>query len=348
MAKHWAVWFITIATSTFPGFSQAQTDNGDRTITLNVVATDKAGKAVSGLQQQDFTILEDKKPQSSTAFEAVRGLDPEGGPPAEIILLMDNVNTRIERVAYERLQVQKFLQRDGGHLSTPVMLAFLSDNGITTGNGPSTDGNALVADLDRNRPSLRTINRRTQGVYGASDQLDLSVNALQRLATAEATKPGRKLVIWISPGWPYLTGPNIELSSTDQRNLFNEIVRISESIQKAGMTIYNVDPLGTSDAVGFRTTYYEEFVKGVKKPSQVQFGDVALQAIAIQSGGRVLNSENDVAGEIATCVGDASNYYVLQFEGVPADGPNDYHTFEVKIDKPGLKAVTRTGYYAQP
>jgi hypothetical protein len=114
------------------------------------------------------------------------------------------------------------------------------------------------------------------------------------------------------------------------------------------MTIYNVDPLGTSDAGGFRTRYYQDFIKGVKKPSQAQFGDLALQAIAVQSGGRVSNSSNDVAGEIATCAVDASNYYVLEFEGVPADGPNEYHTLDVKIGKPGLKAITLTGYYAQP
>jgi VWFA-related protein len=182
----------------------------------------------------------------------------------------------------------------------------------------------------------------------AADQLQISINALQQLATAEAAKPGRKLVIWISPGWPYLSGPDIELSSTDQRNLFNEIVTISESLRKADMTIYSVDPLRTSDAVGFQTTYYENFTKGVKKPSQVQFGDVALQAIAVQSGGRVLNSSNDVAGEIASCAADANNYYVLKFQAAPADGPSEYHTLDVKIGKPGLKAITRNGYYAQP
>jgi VWFA-related protein len=348
MANRCGVWFILISFSTFNGFSQGPAGNGDRTITLNVVVADKSGKAVSGLQQQDFTVREDKKLQNITAFEAVQGVDPKSGPSVEIILLMDDVNTKILRVAYEQEQVKKFLQRDGGHLSRPVMLAFLSDKGITTDNEPILDGNALVADLDRNPPSLRTVNRRTQGVYGAGDQLQISINALDQLITAEAAKPGRKLVIWISPGWPYLTGPRVQLSSKEQLNLFNEIVKISESLQKADMTIYSVDPLGTSDAVGVQTTYYEDFTKGVKKPSQAQFGDLALQAIAVQSGGRVLSGGNDIAGEIATSAADASNYYVLKFEGAPADGPSDYHTIDVKISKPGLKTITRNGYYAQP
>ena len=86
----------------------------------------------------------------------------------------------------------------------------------------------------------------------------------------------------------------------------------------------------------------------MKKARQVQIGNLALQVLAAQSGGRVLNSDNDVAGEIATCVADANAFYVLSFDGLPGDGPNEYHALEIKIDKPGLTARTRSGYYAQP
>ena len=89
-------------------------------------------------------------------------------------------------------------------------------------------------------------------------------------------------------------------------------------------------------------------MKGVKKARQVQLGDLALQVIATQTGGRVLNSNNDVTSEIATCIADANAFYVLTFEALAGDGPNEYHSLEIKLDKPGLKALTRTGYYAQP
>jgi len=97
-----------------------------------------------------------------------------------------------------------------------------------------------------------------------------------------------------------------------------------------------------------RTTDYKQFLKPVKKAEQADNGDLALQVLATQSGGRVLNSNNDLAGEIATCAADANGYYVLSFEGLPGDGPNEYHALEVKIGKPGLTARTRSGYYAQP
>jgi hypothetical protein len=76
----------------------------------------------------------------------------------------------------------------------------------------------------------------------------------------------------------------------------------------------------------------------------VQAGNLALQVLASQGGGRVLNSK----GKISTCDADANAFYVLTFNGEPRDGPNEYRALDVKIGKPGLAARTRTGYYTQP
>jgi VWFA-related protein len=320
---------------------------GDRHITLDVVVVNKSGKPVPGLQQQDFTLLDNKQPQKILSFAAVQGDARNADPPVEVILLSDEVNTAFTRVSYARSQMEKFLEADGGELPRPVSLAFLSDAGLKMSNITTQDGKALAADLTENKAGLRSINR-SQGFYGASDRVGISLNALQQLADYEAPRPGRKLVIWISPGWPILSGPREELTSKQQEAIFNQIVGISDSLQRAGITLDSIDPLGTADAGGFRTFYYEEFVKGIKKPNQTHVGNLALQVIATQSGGRVLSSSNDVTGEIASCVADANTFYTITFESLPGDGPNEYHALEMKLDKPGLKALTRTGYYAQP
>jgi hypothetical protein len=41
-------------------------------------------------------------------------------------------------------------------------------------------------------------------------------------------------------------------------------------------------------------------------------------------------------------------WYEISFVAAGADYPNDYHHIEIKVDKPGLMARTRDGYYAQP
>lgn len=78
----------------------------------------------------------------------------------------------------------------------------------------SRDGNALIAELNEHESGLRTI-RRSQGIYGASERVQLSLRALEQLTEYESARPGRKLVIWISPGWPLLSGPREELTSKD-------------------------------------------------------------------------------------------------------------------------------------
>ncbi len=325
----------------------------DRHITLDVLVADKSGKPVPGLEQQDFTLLDNKQPQKILSFQAVHKGDAAPGaaansdPPVEVVLIVDQVNTDFTHVSFAREQIEKFLRSDGGELPRPVSLAVLSDSGIAMGKTTGQDGNALATELSQNQAGLRSITK-SQGVYGADDRIGLSLHALQQLADYETPRPGRKLVIWVSPGWPLLTGPRNELSDKAQQTLFNNIVMLSDSLRRARITLYSIDPLGTADAGGFRTSYYEEFVKGVKKARQVQLGNLALQVIATQSGGRVLISNNDVASEIASAVADANAFYVLTFEGLAGDGPNEYHALEIKLDKPGLKALTRTGYYAQP
>ena len=100
--------------------------------------------------------------------------------------------------------------------------------------------------------------------------------------------------------------------------------------------------------LGSGPSIIEQFLKGVRTPNQVLIGNVALQVFAVQSGGRVLNSSNDVTGEIERCARDADVYYVLSYDAPPADGPDDYHTIQVKLSPPQLKAQTRSGYYDQP
>ncbi len=328
-----------------PVATRANSEDGTR-IRLNVVVNDKSGKPVSGLQQQDFQLLDNKSPQQILSFEAVTGTH-KNSDPLEVILIIDAVNVPYERVAYARDQIKRFLRQDNGSLAWPLMVGFLSDSGLDVQGSPSRDGNALAAYLDQNQSGLRTITR-SQGFWGADERTQLSIKAFAQLSQYARQLPGRKIVICLSPGWPMLSGPNVELTKNQQEAIFNDIVMMSTDLRESGITLYDVDPLGTTDAGASRTFFWGSFIKGVHAAKDAEVGDLALQVLAFQSGGRVLNSNNDVAGEIETCVNDANTYYILTFAPEPADGPNDYHAIQVKIDRPKVKVQTLAGYYAQP
>jgi hypothetical protein len=305
----------------------------DRHISIDVVVTDKSGKPVSGLQQQDFTLLDDKQPKTITSFRAVNETAEQDDPPMQAILLV-------------RQELENFLRQDGGKLLMPTSLVFLTDKSTETKPVPTRDGNALADSLKASASSLRVIGR-SQGFYGAVDRAQISLRNLEGLTTYEATQPGRKLLIWLSTGWPLLSGPNTYLSQKDQEGLFSTIVDLSAALRQARITVYSIDPVGTADAGSFRTFFYETFLKGVKSAKSVQNGNLGLQVLAVQSGGLVLSSSNDIVTSMVKCVADGKAFYVLSFDSPPADNPNEYHNLLIKIDKPGLTARTRTGYYAQ-
>ena len=312
-----------------------------RSIDLDVVVTPKSGPPVSGLEQKDFTLLDNKAPQAITSFHALSGPDA----PVEVILLIDAVNTGYQNIAYERGEIDKFLRANGGKLAHPAALAIFTDPGVRMVGGSSTDGNALAAMLDKETVALRAITR-SAGFYGAEDRFNMSMKALQQLTVDEGPHPGRKLIFWISPGWPLLTGPRVDLAAKEEQRLFQAIIDVSTQLRQARITLYNINPLGATED-SLRTFYYEEFVKGVTKPSQVNVGNLSLQVLAVQTGGLVLNSDNDISQMLQQAFRDAAGWYEISFQPAPSE-PNEYHKLEVRVDKPGLDVRTRTGYYAQP
>jgi VWFA-related protein len=316
------------------------TTNG--TIKLNVVVTEKSGPPVGGLQQQDFTVLDNKSPQTITSFKPVTGR--EG--PIEVVIVIDAVNTAYTTVAMERTGIDKFLQAEGGHLAYPVALVLFTDKGTQMLGDFSTDGATLSAALAQAEPGLRT-STRSSGFYGAVDRMQLSVKTLGQLVAKEAPRPGRKIILWVSPGWPLLSGPRTQLSSKDQRSIFDNIVALSNTMLQARVTLYSVNPLGNTESVG-RANYYKDFLKGVSKPSQVVVGNLGLQILAIQSGGLALTFNNDISAMLQQCVADAAPYYEISFTPAPVDQRDELHVVDVQTRKPGLTARTRQLYYAQP
>lgn len=315
-------------------------------MTLDVVVTDKAGHPVGGLQQQDFTITDNEHPSAIRSFAAVGQANAQRYPTL-IVLVVDEVNSGFHAVSNERVQLKRFLTANHGQLPAPATILFLTDGGLKQVTSPSQDGNALEAAFEKQQSTLRS-ESRASGFYGGTDRMSTSMNALQTLTTSVASVPARKLVLWISQGWWLFDNPQIYLSDRQQRQIYNSAINISTSLRHAQVTLYEVDPLGTEDAGSFHNMLWQDFLKPVTEPKRAHPGDLALQVLATQSGGLVLFGSNDIAGEVAQCAADATTWYRMTIDPERADQPNQWHTLQVRVQKPGLKVRTRNGYYAQP
>jgi VWFA-related protein len=336
------------ATSTTSQTTPQSSTTTNRLIALDVVVENKSGKLQTGLQQEDFTLLDNKAQQKILSFSAVNEPTVKVDPPTEVILLIDTVNTGTDPIADARLQIEKYLSQNGGKLAYPTSIAVFSDSGLKMTGAPSLDGTALSASLKATKVGLPSLHAAS-GSSGDSDRFVSSITGLNNLIAAKSKVPGRKIVIWFSSGWPLLTGADIGMSLKTKQDLFASIVAASEALRRFHMTLYDIDPDNTLGSPRRSAKFsYLSFVKGVASAGDVSPTNLSLQVLATQSGGKVLINGNDIAGEIQSCVDDANAFYVLSFTRAVSGRPDQYHSLELKIDKPGLTARTTTGYYAQP
>jgi VWFA-related protein len=208
---------------------------------MDVVVTDKAGKPVTGLQAQDFTLLDDKTPRKIVSFQAFDGATVKPDRPTEVILLFDYVNDNLQNIAAERREVQAFLQENGGHLAQPVTIFVQRDAGLQAlrGGQPSLDGN-LLAEAVAKMESSQQVNGSATGANGDGEKYGESLHALSGLIAYESKRPGRKLLLWIGPGWPLLDSQHFVPSNNDLKQYFKSIVDFSTGLREARINVYSV------------------------------------------------------------------------------------------------------------
>lgn len=343
-------------------------------IILNVQVTDASGAPVTGLNQDDFTLLDNGQLQKISSFRPLT--TSTKGQPLHVILLLDAVNNSARNFAAERKAVEKFLAQNRGSLPWPIAIAHLSDFGAGV-SAPSRDANALLIYL-RNLPSevhqsassdglpnrelfpglrgsgtLPTAQPRGQKMdlqwQDQNQRFLLSITALNKIAVQQEDVPGRVLVIWIGPGWPLLSGPGFLPDTPEiKSSFFDHIADLSTELREAQMTL---DTVATPDLLhndGLSTGYYSPFLAAVTASSQANAGNLALPVLATQSGGQVLDDSKDITAGIAASLADAESWYEFSFESTPSAQPDEYHALQVKVNKPGVTTRTNTAYYAEP
>jgi VWFA-related protein len=312
-------------------------------ISLDVVVTDQSGKPVSGLEPGDFSLLDNGQPQKLVSVQAFDGISPSPEPPPEVILVLDAINLSSQQLAVAKYEAEKFLRRNGGHLAQPVSIYVLSASTLSVTSAPSTDGNALATQI-ANKKGLRVIwqNKvdasldRFLASQAMSYQGQAALTALGAIVLEERRKPSRKLLVWIGPGWHQSVGS------------FDWTTELSTRMREARIALYSVTswPRREGDLP------YQNYLQGIQSAKQASASTLAqalaMEVLAIQSGGRVLDPDKDLVGLIEKCAQDAHAFYTLTFDPPRTDLVDEYHALKVQVGKPELAARTRTGYYDQP
>lgn len=330
-------------TEAAPASTAAQADLKQRPIFLDVLVTENSGRPVSDLEPFDFSVLDENQPRKVIGFRRTDGtVGSKLEPPVEVIIVLDAVNLPYQAATRLRLEIEKFLHENGGQLPQPVSIFMFTSEGLRVQPAPSKDGNALAAMLDQSTGTVRARDL-AGGVYSLQEQFQSSYKTISGIAENLSHKPGRKVVIWLGPGWPLLTERFFIQTDVSRETYFRQIAALQNKLREARVTVYSLFTIS-----GVTNTLYENYLKPVREVRKMEIGDMALQVLALHSGGRVLDPSNDVKAQIDACVAEIGEYYTIAFMPPPAAKADEYHDVTVMVNKPGVTVRTNTGYYNEP
>jgi VWFA-related protein len=305
--------------------------------TIDAVVTDAAGKPVSDLIPSNFTLLDNGRPAIIRTFHGSRAANE---PAPEVIFVLDTVNLSPQQLMQTEGAIVRFLRRNNGRLEATCFLYRLTRKELFSSSKPTRDGNLLAEEVEQHK-SPRTVwssvrndgpNLLRAGV-GSSKNAP-SLRALGSIAIDQREIAGRKVVVWISPGWP-VNGGDIG---------FDEATELSTRLREARITLDNVNAWPNPD----QSFNYHDYLEAPRSQKEMQPAKMALQVIATHTGGLVLDSSGDLDREIERCVEEERSFYTLTFNPPHTYQMDEFHDLHVQVDRPALKVRAPTGYYNEP
>jgi VWFA-related protein len=218
---------------------------------------------------------------------------------------------------------------------------------------------ALPAAMLRNIDS----NNQSRAAESTDDRVRITLAALRSIARAVAGFPGRKNLIWVSSVFPLSLQPGSGGYIEAQRNYGEDIRRTAALLASARVAVYSVDARGLIVGDVYRQTLNpltDSTVHTVVDPRSSQ--NVAeqlanshdaiieshqtMEYLAKETGGLALYNNNDIMRAVALSAADGGRYYTLGYYPEIASPDGKFHPIEVKINRDGVKARYRSGYFA--
>jgi VWFA-related protein len=324
-----------------------------RLVVLDIVAIDEKGEPVTDLKADDFTVLEDGKPQKISDFSfhhPVAGTaSPRALAPGVIsnapqftsnsclnVILLDGINTDYSNHAYAQDMLVRYLDSNPALQPTAI---FALEAKLTMLHDFTTDTKALrdvLAHFKYQGPI------QLDNVYSAASPFEhrgsthftphgreLTAKSMLFLAHALAGYPGRKNLIWLSEGFPISLFPAMtDDGQALQIEDFSPLAeRIADELMNAQVALYPIDAAGvsTNDRFPART---------------------AMLSMSERTGGKTFYARNDIDTGIRTSLDDGATYYTLEYYPQNRNWDTKFRRIELKLARPGVKLRYRQGYYA--
>jgi VWFA-related protein len=338
-------------------------------IVLDVVVTDEKGHAVTQLNQNDFKIYEDGVLQRVRSFTppAAHTASPDvvpvnssadlkriGNAPVTILVL-DELDTRFEDMVYARDALEKYLKHQPERLPQPTILTVVTDKKFDVVHDYTQDRAALLDTLKQHFPAYpyRLMKGGATSV-DANERMSLALGSLVQIAETSTGTSGRKNVIWVGCGFSSISTDLSSMSGTRAGQLNDAIRNATQELLSARVTLNVIDPTimdaTTTDTTDVEVLGPQDLIHATDATGRGMFsGNISFADFAPATGGFAYFGRNDVDREIDSANQNGANYFTLTY--TPSNRTPDpavFRKIRIVLDKPGLSANTRTGYYAAP
>jgi len=314
----------------------------DQPVRLDVLVLDRHGQPVINLDQDDFKVFDGGKSQRILYFRPPRVRQDTAAPnvyanqlgpglPTTTIILLDLLNAKFMLRANGWREIIHAV--DGLKSSDNVYLYLLTIHGklypvhplspVTGRVRPSglswaEKERVELARLMREQSGLRSVDEEDPG-----ERTDWTMRALTDLGGRMSAVPGRKSLVWISHGFPAV----LPLPGNQWFDSTPYLRALSNNFANSQIVVYTVD----------------QWLDGVGSPGSLSTD--TLQLLSDLTGGRAYASDRTETA-IAQAIDDAASFYTIGYfpQLVKADGK--FHKLRVTIDRSGVRAQTRGGYFA--
>lgn len=319
------------------------------TVLVNVTVTDKAGKPVTDLTIDDFTLYEDDKRQEIQSFELESGrpiVGPEAGHPAS-----DQAGGQTPRV-----------RSPEDILGEPTRLI-----------------SCFIDDLTAHTPryyawTVSALKKFVAEEMGPHDRVGIfSASGNVRIPFTNDRKQLQDRIDDLVPGNLQLSRPLLHrefgfsvirriraairrlLASLDQHLLFLRHVRANKSLILLSQGFvpgpamrWRLDRL-IDQALRSRVTLNTVDMKGLHTANLGRYRvllDRYLEQLAVDTGGIYFRDSNDLFEGLRQIHTTRSFYYALSYTAPDPEPSGKYHRIKVEVDRPGLTLGHRKGYFA--
>jgi hypothetical protein len=182
--------------------------------------------------------------------------------------------------------------------------------------------------------------------------MDISVTALNTLASALGGYPGRKNLIWVSDGFPITLFPEIIEDNPDPfcplpvQGCANGNPNIGQnpSFGRGGKDFEEAVEKTANALMNAQIAVYPIDESGVLKDNKINTIQT-MRALADRTGGKAFYNSNNVELGIRTSLDDGSTYYTLEYYPANKTWDSKFRKIEIK-GKQNVSLRYRQGYYA--